>query len=248
MIDPTTLTIATIEWDRAVRIIRDVFPRVELFEDVADPSDWPLLLSALEKAGRKLPSLGNLTLVPIGRRVAGENATYLMAPFTHSSTDRPSRFSDGSFGVLYVGSHFDVALRETIHHHSRFMTATNEAECWTENFRELLLDVRANLHDIRVDGIARTGVFSSDDYGQSQLLGSSLQKAGSEGLVYPSVRLHGSDCAALFYPDLARRPALGRSLAYHWNGRFVDRYKIDDQEIQTEVGPIASMPTALSQP
>jgi hypothetical protein len=46
-----------------------------------------------------MATIGNLDLVPVDRRVGGNGASYLMAPFTHVSTDRPSRFTDGSYGV-----------------------------------------------------------------------------------------------------------------------------------------------------
>src|SRR3546814_4909700 len=73
-----------------------------------------------------MATIGNLDLVPADRRVGGNGASYLMAPFTHVSTDRPSRFTDGSYGVLYVGNAFETALFETIHHHARFMARTAE--------------------------------------------------------------------------------------------------------------------------
>jgi hypothetical protein len=79
-----------------------------------------------------------------------------MAPFTHVSTDRPSRFSNGTFGVLYAGSRFEVALFETLHHHARFMARTQEPAGWTSQFREIVLDVGAQLHDLR-DGNAALG-------------------------------------------------------------------------------------------
>jgi hypothetical protein len=71
-----------------------------------------------------------------------------MAPFTHVSTDRPSRFTDGSYGVLYVGDRFETALFETIHHHARFMARTKEAPGWTSQFREIVMSVDADLHDL----------------------------------------------------------------------------------------------------
>ena len=40
-----------------------------------------------------METIGNLDLVPPGRRVAGPGASYLMALFTHVSIDRPSRFN-----------------------------------------------------------------------------------------------------------------------------------------------------------
>jgi hypothetical protein len=57
-----------------------------------------------------METIGNIDLVPKERRVAGPGASYLMAPFTHVSTDRPSRFSNGTFGVLYAGSSLEVAF------------------------------------------------------------------------------------------------------------------------------------------
>ena len=132
MIDPASLPVAEIEWRGAVRIIRSIFPPIDLFEDIADPADWPLLIAAEQKTNpRLMETIGNLDLVPAERRVSGPGASWLMAPFTHVSRDRPSRFSDGSFGVLYVGDRFEVALLETIHHHARFMLATAQPPGWT---------------------------------------------------------------------------------------------------------------------
>ncbi|KAK0350938.1 hypothetical protein LTR94_026994, partial [Friedmanniomyces endolithicus] len=71
-----------------------------------------------------MASVGNIDLVPSGRRVGGVGSSYLMASFTHVSIDRPSRFSGGEFGVLYVARNYETALFETIHHHAAFMART----------------------------------------------------------------------------------------------------------------------------
>lgn len=223
MIDPASIPTAQIEWKGAVRIIRSLFPPIDLFEDIADPEDWPLLVSAEQKTNpRLMETIGNLDLVPEDRRVGGAGSSYLMAPFTHTSSDRPSRFTDGRYGVLYVGDRFEVALMETIHHHSEFMKATNEPEGWTSQFREIVLDVKANLHDLRGGDPAFAPALISGDYTTSQQLGLNLKTAKSDGLVYPSVRYPAGECAALFYPDLASNPRQGRHLDYHWNGERVD--------------------------
>ncbi len=136
------IPVSRVEWKGAVRIIRSAFPPIDLFEDIADPADWPLLISAEQKTNpRIMATIGNLDLVPVDRRVGGNGASYLMAPFTHVSTDRPSRFTDGSYGVLYVGDRFETALFETIHHHARFMARTKEAPGWTSQFREIVMSV-----------------------------------------------------------------------------------------------------------
>jgi hypothetical protein len=220
--EATALPIAPVEWKGAVRIIRSAYPPIDLFEDIADPADWPLLISAEQKTNpRIMETIGNIDLVPPERRVAGSGASYLMAPFTHVSTDRPSRFSDGRYGVLYVGDQFKTALFETIHHHARFMAATGQSPGWTSQFREIILDVSAHLHDLR-PGASGHPALDPDSYAASQALGCALKADGSNGIVYPSVRYPPGQCVGLFYPDCAARPVQGRHLDYHWNGTRVD--------------------------
>ena len=133
-------SIAKIRWPKAVRIIRSRFPTIDLFDDIADPRDWPLLIAAEQKTNPRLvDAIGALDLVPPERRVGGPGASYLMSPFTHASPDRPSRFSAGLPGVLYVGDLFEVALAETVFHHGVFMAKTKEPPGWTSQFREIVL-------------------------------------------------------------------------------------------------------------
>lgn len=221
MIAPADVPVSRVGWEAARRIIRSVYPPIDLFEDIADPEDWPLLISAEQKTNpRLMDTIGNLDLIPPDRRAGGPGASYLMAPFTHTSPDRPSRFSDGRLGVLYVASDFETAVAETIHHHARFMAATAQAPGWTSQFRELAMEVAAELHDIR--GLpGADALLDPDDYGAGQAFAAALRIIGGEGIVYPSVRGEG-DCAGLFFPDLARHPVQGRHLGYHWDGATVD--------------------------
>ena len=216
---PTT----RVEWVGAVRIIRSIYPPIDLFEDIADPADWPLLISAEQKTNpRIMASVGNIDLVPAERRVGGVGSSYLMASFTHVSVDRPSRFSTGHYGVLYIARNYETALFETIHHHARFMARTAEAAGWTSQFREIVLKVDAELHDLRTDDATSSPCLDPDHYGAAQHFATSLRGSGSDGIVYPSVRQAGGECVALFYPDCASKPVQGRHLDYHWDGKRVD--------------------------
>src|SRR3546814_3841781 len=80
-------------------------------------------------------------------------------------------------------------------------------------------------------------VLAPDDYTESQRLGAVLRAAGSDGLVYPSVRCPGGSCVGLFYPDLARRPVQRRHLDCHWNGSSVDLYRDARSEEHTSELP-----------
>lgn len=226
MIDPASVPVRPVRWRGARRIIRSLHPPIDLFEDVADPEDWPLLIAAEQKTNpRLMEALGRLELVPPERRVSGPGASYLMAPFTHASPDRPSRFGDGRYGVLYVARRFETALLETMHHHARFMALTREPPGWTSQFRELVLDVAAELHDLRGGDPTFARALDPDDYAPPQRLGADLRGAGSEGVAYPSVRHPGGECVGLFHPNRAGNVVQGRHLDYHWNGERVDLYR-----------------------
>lgn len=214
-----------VRWPSTHRIIRSRFPPVDLFEDIADPADWSLLAAAEAKTNPRIAAtIGNLDLVPPARRVGGEGASQVMAPFVHVSADRRSRFADGTFGAYYAGDRFEVAVFETVHHHGRFMAATAEPPGWTSDFRELVGHLDAQLHDLRGDERFRP-CLDADDYGPSQALARTLRAAGADGLVYPSVRYPEGDAVAAFWPDVVGIPTQGRHLAYHWDGTKVDVVK-----------------------
>ncbi|WP_119421680.1 RES family NAD+ phosphorylase [Desertibaculum subflavum] len=226
MIDTATVPTARVVWPGARRIIRSLYPPIDLFEDIAEPEDWPLLLAAEQKTNpRLMETIGMLDLVPPWRRVGGPGASWLMAPFTHASPDRPSRFSAGAYGVLYLARAFETALFETMHHHGRFMARTAEAPGWASQFRELVMDLDADLHDLRGGNARFASALAPESYAAAQALGAALREAGSDGVAYPSVRDAGGECAGLFYPDRVGNVRQGRHLDYHWDGTRVDLYR-----------------------
>jgi hypothetical protein len=212
-------------WPRSVRIIRTIYPPIDLFEDIADPADWEALASAEAKFNPRIrDTIGDLAKVPVARRVFGAGASWVMAPFVHCSPLRPGRFSDGSYGLYYAGDSTEVALAETIHHHTRTMLATAEDPGLTSQFRALIGSVDAELEDAG----GRPDLLDPDDYTASQVFGAQRRAAGAAGLVWPSVRHTGGQCIAAFWPDVVPIPAQGGHYAYHWNGRAVDYVKALD--------------------
>ena len=208
-----------IHWPQTYRIIRSIHPPINLFEDIADPRDWDALVAVEEKTNPRIRlEVGDLGKVPPARRVAGPGASLVMAPFVHCSILRPGRFSDGSYGLYYAGESEEVAVAETIHHHQRFMRATNEPPGWTADFRVLVGSVDRDLDDVS----AVPGVLHPEDYSASQAEGRGLRADGSDGLVWGSVRMPGGRCIGIFWPDAITIPIQGRHYSYHWNGTKVD--------------------------
>ena len=214
---------AEIAWDPAHRIIRTIYPPVWLFEDIADPADWDLIASAEAKTNPRVrDEVGNLALVPTERRISGPTASLVMGAFTHASRDRPSRFSDGGYGVWYCGDSFDVALAETAHHFERFMRATAEP-AGEAQFRELRAAIAGQLHDLRAGDHA--ACLALDDWSPGHSLGAQIRAQGGDGIVYPAVRWPQGQAAALFWPDRVRLPVVqGRQMLYRWDGFRMSRF------------------------
>lgn len=215
-----------VQWKHTYRLIRSIYPPIDLFEDIADPADWELIASAEAKTNPRVrDALGAVHLVPVERRIAGPGATWVMAPFCHVSRDRPSRFSDGSYGVYYAGDRFEVALHETIFHYERFMRATGEEPAQAD-FRELVGSIDRKMHDIRNDDRFADSL-DPEDYAPSQQLARQLRDDhDSNGIVYPSVRYRSGNAIAAFWPDVISVPVQARHLCYRWNGTRVDAYLI----------------------
>lgn len=211
-----------VRWPKAFRIIRSIHPPIDLFEDIADPRDWEALASAESKTNPRLREhLGRLDLVPSERRVGGPGASWLMAPFVHVSTDRPGRFTDGSYGVYSAGDSEEVALREVAHHHGRAMANSAEEPGWTSQFRLLVNRIDLDLCDARPIDLYH----DPDDYGASQAFGREMRARGAGGVVYRSVRCPGGQCVGIFWPDLIGVPVQADHFDYHWDGGRVDKLR-----------------------
>ncbi len=210
-----------VTWRRTYRIIPARYPPIALFERVAKASDWDALLAVEGLTNERLrDEVGDVRLVAPEDRVTGPGASWVMAAFTHIG--RPSRFSDGSYGVYYTARTRNCAIAETAYHFGRFFAATGESPCDLD-MRVLIGGVDALLHDIR--RARMRDVYDADDYTASQAFGTALRASGSSGLVYRSVRLPSSECVAAYRPRVVGPlPAGNAFLLYHWDGVRIDRY------------------------
>lgn len=206
-------------WNPGYRIIRTIYPPVDLFEDIADPADWELLVSAEAKLNPRIrDEVGNLALVPVARRISGPTASIAMGAFTHVSVDRPSRFSDGTYGVWYCGDRFEVALAETAYHFQRFMQATGEPP-GDANYRVLTCAVMAEVEEAPDDCLVH------DDWRPGQLFGRQVRTRNLDGILYRSVRYPPGLAAAIFWPSCLTLPITqNQQLRYRWNGTRMTHY------------------------
>ena len=222
--------VCRVDWATAHHIVATVYPPVQLFEDIAgDPADWDLLNRLEMKTNPRLrDQVGDLSLVPPQRRLAGATASLAMAPFCHVSTSRPGRFHDGTFGAFYAGDRFEVALMETIHHAEAFFRRTAEPATETQR-RELVCGITGRMHDLRGGGFAH--FLAPYDYAAPQALARRLRAMDADGVVYPSVRWPEGQAVAALWPNVVRLSVRqARHLLYRWSGEVVTHYLVYGEE------------------
>jgi hypothetical protein len=217
--------IETVRWDKTYRLIPSRYPPIDLFERVADPSDWELIAHIEGLTNDRLrDEVGDISIVPVSERLAGPGASPIMAAFMHIGF--PSRFTDGSFGVYCASNSFAGALSEVLHHRTRFLFRTAEPKTQFD-LRTYIGRLAAELHDIRGGW---PEVHDPDSYVPSQALGKKLRGVGSSGIAFDSVRCASADNVAVFRPSIlaaARgKPHVtqGSHVRVEWDGSRMSRY------------------------
>lgn len=199
------------------RIVPSVFPTMNFFEELVDPSEMEILWEIESLTNDRLrQEVGDLFLVPPEDRVSGPGSSVVMAAFTHIG--KPSRFSGGNFGIYYAGLSRETAIRETVFHRECFLRATQEEACEI-NMRLYEGKIMKPLHDLRITQFI--DLHHPDNYIPSQSFGAELRKTNSWGLIYNSVRHKGGHCIAAFRPPAISVPKAIAQLRYVWNGEKI---------------------------
>lgn len=203
-------------WAAAYRIVPSQFPPMDVFESLYDSPEELAIAYQLESLtnDRLIAEAGHIGAVPREEWLWGPGATPIMAAFTHLGL--PSRFTRGDYGVYYAASSEAAAISETAHHKARFLASTHEPDM------ELTMRVYVNriiqpLRDIRAPHYQP--LLAPDDYRIAQSFAVQQRAQGAWGLLYPSVRHPGAECAAVFRPRALTLPVQGRHLRYVWDGR-----------------------------
>jgi hypothetical protein len=205
-----------VNWPESYRIIQSRFPFIGIFDRIADPNDLEAILAIEARTNdRILDETGVITLVRPRDRISGPGATPVMAAFTHT---KPSRFSDGSFGVYYAARHLPTAVSESAFHTERFYRATNESSA----------DIDMRVYTARVTGrfddllslAAGDARVNPDSYEASQAYARRSYEADEvDGLVYNSVRDHQHRPAvACLRPSAIRNCYSHSYLLYRYDG------------------------------
>ncbi|SEP83876.1 RES domain-containing protein [Azotobacter beijerinckii] len=215
---------------QAYRLVNSKFPPIALFDDVADEADFEALYRLQAMTNPRLQNeIGRLELIPRGEIPFGiPGCSYATAPFTHVNP-AGSRFSNGSFGVLYLADRMDTAIAEVRHHQARYWSSVQGLNYDRFVFRGLTCRFTdAGMRD--ATGVPLSDpIYAPDDYTHSHQLGSEAKREACPGLRYNSVRCPGNVCWALMTP----RPVTSIIQTAHyemiWSGQIISVNRITAQ-------------------
>jgi RES domain-containing protein len=199
------------------RLIPRRYPSVGIFDVIAAPED---LAAIVELAGwtddRISAELGVIHAIPGDEWVVGPMASVVMAAFCHPDP-RGARFNDARLGAWYAGRALEIAHAEVIHHRTRELDEIGLRDARVQ-MRLYLADFHAEFHDIRGDDPAFAPLYHPDSYRASQAFAARLRAAGSNGVLYRSVRHAGGECIACFRPRLVTHVRAAAHFEYRWSG------------------------------
>lgn len=204
------------------RLVNSKFPPISLFDDVMDEADFATAyaLQALTNP-RVLNELGDLTLIPtkeIPFGITGVN--YVTAPFTHVNPDG-SRFSDGSFGMLYLADTAETAIAETRYHQQKYFRNVEGLHYDTVDMRCLKVTFSAEL----VDAVSMDDIHAPDDYAASRIFGARIRKSKEAGLQYRSVRNEGALCWGLMSPTYVKSAVQTQHFEFVFDGKDISKVR-----------------------
>jgi len=206
---------------QAYRLVNSKFPPISLFDDVADADEFETLFQLQALTNPRLRNeIGQLELIPRQEIPFGiPGCSYATAPFTHVNP-AGSRFSDGTYGVLYLADTMETAIAEVRYHQDRYWSAVDGLSYERFVFRGLSCQFdEAGMLDATALPVSDP-IYDPDDYTDARLLGRRARQEGFPGLFYHSVRHPGHACWALMTP----RPVTAIIQAAHyemvWNGRI----------------------------
>jgi hypothetical protein len=168
-----------------------------------------------------LNELGDLALIPTAQIPFGiTGVNYATAPFTHVNPDG-SRFSNGSFGILYVADVPKTAIAETRYHQEKSLRKIIGLHYDTIDMRCLKVTFSANL----VNAIAIDEIHVPDDYTASHGFGVKIKKSGAAGIQYRSVRNEGGICWALMSPSYVECVVQTQHFEFVFDGKSISKVR-----------------------
>ena len=197
------------------RLIPAKYGAESVLESLALPPEVLSDLSELDAATneRKIAENGGNSAIGPGELLLGVPEAHIVnAAFTHPSPFG-GRFHGTKRGAWYAAFEIETSIAEVAFHKRRFLAEGRIAGKHAFDYLEFLADFSGAFH--RLDARERKNCLEPGPvpacYAAPQALAHRLLFAGSNGIVYPSVRRRSGTCIACFRPALVYHPRRGHT-------------------------------------
>jgi RES domain-containing protein len=181
-------------------------------------------LAALESVTntRMRAQQGGLGELDASELVFGRHGfSFINAAFTHTRAGG-NRFNSEGRGAWYCAFEVETSIAEVAYHLTQELAAIDRFENTTD-YAELFADFIGPFHDLRSVNRATELSLQNDPavgYPAGQALARELRtKAGSNGIIYPSMRRDGGTCLVAFHPSLVQNVRQGGIWRLEWQGK-----------------------------
>lgn len=189
---------------------------MSVLESLPLPSDVLADLSEIDAATneRKIAENGGNSAISTGELLMGVPEAHIVnAAFTHPGPFG-GRFHSLRRGAWYAGFEIETSIAEVAFHKRRFLVEGRIQGQHVFDYIDFLADFSGAFHTLDAAELLtclEPGPVPQC-YGASQALANQLLFAGSNGIVYPSVRRQSGTCLACFRPALVHHPRRGQKL------------------------------------
>jgi len=200
------------------RLVPSRFPSTGILDQVAGPEDLPLVFELESWTNDRISTeLGILNRIPREEWVTGRAmSSVVMAAYCHPRLGG-GRFNTGERGAWYAGLDLDTAHAEVIYHRTRELAEIGVFQTQVQ-MRLYLANFDAPFHDVRAQTPETDPLHNPDSYAASQAFAVKLLAAGSNGIIYRSVRRPGATCIACLRPPLVKNVRARSHFEYRWDG------------------------------
>lgn len=182
----------------AYRLIPSRFPPIGLFDTVATAADLEAVMELAGWTNDRLV-LERVERLPRSEWVFGRpNSSIVMAAFLHVAPGG-SRFNGPDLGAWYAAASLATAVAE-VAHHLRREAFEQKSVSNKRVFRTYAHSLLGEFDDI-LGWDRRPEIYAPDSYAASQKFGETLRRAGSDGIIYDSVRHEGGICVCAYRPS-----------------------------------------------
>lgn len=161
-------------------------------------------------------------IVPTALDYVGNHKEHVLWPFARPSA---SRFTDGSYGVLYAGLTFETARAEVVYWTAKIFSDANAPAGAIARRQHFSFRATSEAFaDVRLASGGDPRIYDPNDYTTSRRVGSDLHGQGLWGAYYDSVRHAGTSCIGAFVPRTASNVHLRELLEFTWDGTRIAKW------------------------